>query len=250
MIDLHSHLLPGIDDGAPDLATALQLAKVALADGITHMVCTPHIHPGRYDNTPQTIEQALAELRAGLAEQQLALQVSAAAEVRFGMELMLAVKQQQIPFLGLWQQRPVLLLEFPHGELPFGAERLTQWLLQQGIQPMIAHPERNKGLLRDPSKIKPLVQQGCLFQVTAGSVAGRFGQPAQDLAERFLAEGLVTILASDAHNLEHRPPVLSEGLAAASALLGEAEAYKLVQDNPWQLAQSKFSASTATGSAG
>ena len=249
MIDLHSHLLPGIDDGAPDLATALQLAKVALADGITHMVCTPHIHPGRYDNTPQTIEQALAELRAGLAEQQLALQVSAAAEVRFGMELMLAVKQQQIPFLGLWQQRPVLLLEFPHGELPFGAERLTQWLLQQGIQPMIAHPERNKGLLRDPSKIKPLVQQGCLFQVTAGAVAGRFGQPAQDLAERFLAEGLVTILASDAHNLENRPPVLSEGLAAASALLGEAEAYKLVQDNPWQLAQSKFAASTATGGA-
>lgn len=250
MIDLHSHLLPGIDDGAPDLATALQLAKVALADGITHMVCTPHIHPGRYDNTPHSIEQALAELRAGLAEQQLALQVSAAAEVRFGMELMLAVKQQQIPFLGLWQQRPVLLLEFPHGELPFGAERLTQWLLQQGIQPMIAHPERNKGLLRDPSKIKPLVQQGCLFQVTAGAVAGRFGQPAQDLAERFLAEGLVTILASDAHNLEHRPPVLSEGLAAASALLGEAEAYKLVQDNPWQLAQSKFAASTATGGAG
>ena len=249
MIDLHSHLLPGIDDGAPDLATALQLAKVALADGITHMVCTPHIHPGRYDNTPHSIEQALAELRAGLAEQQLALQVSAAAEVRFGMELMLAVKQQQIPFLGLWQQRPVLLLEFPHGELPFGAERLTQWLLQQGIQPMIAHPERNKGLLRDPSKIKPLVQQGCLFQVTAGAVAGRFGQPAQDLAERFLAEGLVTILASDAHNLEHRPPVLSEGLAAASALLGEAEAYKLVQDNPWQLAQSKFAASTATGGA-
>ncbi|AKX56095.1 capsular biosynthesis protein [Thiopseudomonas alkaliphila] len=249
MIDLHSHLLPGIDDGAPDLATALQLAKVALADGITHMVCTPHIHPGRYDNTPHSIEQALAELRAGLAEQQLALQVSAAAEVRFGMELMLAVKQQQIPFLGLWQQRPVLLLEFPHGELPFGAERLTQWLLQQGIQPMIAHPERNKGLLRDPSKIKPLVQQGCLFQVTAGAVAGRFGQPAQDLAERFLAEGLVTILASDAHNLEHRPPVLSEGLAAASALLGEAEAYKLVQDNPWQLAQSKFSASSATGGA-
>ena len=82
MIDLHSHLLPGIDDGAPDLATALQLAKVALADGITHMVCTPHIHPGRYDNTPQTIEQALAELRAGLAEQQLALQVQQKMKLR------------------------------------------------------------------------------------------------------------------------------------------------------------------------
>ena len=241
MIDLHSHLLPGIDDGAPDLATALQLAKVALADGISHMVCTPHIHPGRYDNTPNSIYQALAELRAGLAEQQLPLQVSAAAEVRFGMELMVAIKQQQIPFLGLWDERPVLLLEFPHGEVPFGAERLTQWLVQQGIQPMIAHPERNKGLMRQPSKLKPFLQQGCLLQVTASSVAGRFGEAAQQLAEQLLQEGVVTILASDAHNREHRPPVLSEGLAAATQLIGESAALALVKDNPWRIAATKFS---------
>ncbi len=98
MIDLHSHLLPGIDDGAPDLATALELARIALSDGITHMVCTPHIHPGRYDNTIETIQQALAELQQGLLEQQIDLVIRAAAEVRFGMELMVAVKQNSIPF--------------------------------------------------------------------------------------------------------------------------------------------------------
>lgn len=241
MIDLHSHLLPGIDDGAPDLATALELAKIAVKDGTTHMVCTPHIHPGRYDNTPASIAQALTELQQGLAEQQINLVISAAAEVRFGMELMLAVKQNSIPFLGEWQGKPVLLLEFPHGEIPFGAERLTAWLLQQGIKPLIAHPERNKGLLRAPEKLKPFLEQGCLLQVTAGAVAGRFGEAAQELAHTLLKEDKVTILASDAHNIEHRPPILSQGRDAAAAIIGEVAAQRLVVDNPWQIAQSKLS---------
>ena len=241
MIDLHSHLLPGIDDGAPDLATALELARIAVSDGITHMVCTPHIHPGRYDNTIEIIQQALTELQQGLIEQQIDLVISAAAEVRFGMELMVAVKQNSIPFLGEWQGQPVLLLEFPHGEIPFGAERLTAWLLQQGIKPLIAHPERNKGLLRAPGKIKPFIEQGCLLQVTAGAVAGRFGEPAQALAQRLLQEGMVTILASDAHNIEHRPPILSEGRDAAAQLIGIAAAQRLVLDNPWSIAQNKLS---------
>ena len=241
MIDLHSHLLPGIDDGAPDLATALQLAQIAVNDGITHMVCTPHIHPGRYENTIETIEQALVELQQGLFKQQINLTINAAAEVRFGMELMVAVKQQSIPFLGEWQGKPVLLLEFPHGEIPFGAERLTAWLLQQGIKPMIAHPERNKGLLRAPEKLKPFLEQGCLLQVTAGAVAGRFGQAVQELAHKLLKEDIVTILASDAHNIEHRPPILSQGRDVAAALIGEAAAQRLVVDNPWHIIQSKLS---------
>ena len=241
MIDLHSHLLPGIDDGAPDLATALALAKIAVNDGITHMVCTPHIHPGRYDNTPEIIAQALAELQQGLIEQQINLVINAAAEVRFGMELMIAVKQNAIPFLGEWQAQPVLLLEFPHGDIPFAAERLTAWLLQQGIKPIIAHPERNKGLLRTPEKLKPFLEQGCLLQVTAGAVAGRFGKAAQEFAQKLLKEDMVTILASDAHNIEYRPPVLSEGRDAAAALIGEPAAQRLVLDNPWQIAQNKLS---------
>ncbi len=241
MIDLHSHLLPGIDDGAPDLATALALAKIAVDDGITHMVCTPHIHPGRYDNTPESIAKALKELQQGLIEQQINLVINAAAEVRFGMELMVAVKQDSIPFLGEWQGQPVLLLEFPHGEMPFGAERLTAWLIEQGIKPLIAHPERNKGLLRSPAKLKPFLEQGCLLQVTAGAVAGRFGAAAQALSQQLLKEEVVTILASDAHNIEHRPPVLSQGRDAAAALIGQAAAQRLVVDNPWLIAESKLS---------
>lgn len=241
MIDLHSHLLPGIDDGAPDLATALKLARIAVQDGITHMMCTPHIHPGRYDNTIASIQRALSELQQGLIKERVKLVINAAAEVRFGMELMVAIKNNKIPFLGEWRGQPVLLLEFPHGEIPFGAERLTQWLLQQGIQPLIAHPERNKGFMRAPDKIKPFLEQGCLLQVTAGAVAGLFGEPAQQLAHALLKEKKVTVLATDAHNIKHRPPILSEGRTAAAQLIGEVAARRLVLDNPWRIAQSKLS---------
>src|SRR5690606_24176491 len=114
-------------------------------------------------------------------------------------------------------------------------------LIEQGIKPLIAHPERNKGLLRSPAKLKPFIEQGCLLQVTAGAVAGRFGAAAQTLSHPLLKEDVVTILASDAHNNEHRPPILRQGRDAAAALIGEVAAQRLVVDNPWQIAQSKLS---------
>ena len=240
MIDLHNHLLPGIDDGAPDLEASLALARVAVQDGITHLVCTPHIHPGRYDNSPATIQPALADFTAALKQAEIPLQVSSAAEVRFGMELMVGINQGSIPFLGEWQGKHVLLLEFPHGEVPFGAERLIGWLLQRNVIPMIAHPERNKGLMRAPSKLKPFLAQGCLLQVTASAVAGHFGTAAEALAHDLLEQGVVTILASDAHNLKHRPPNLSEGMQHAARIVGDARAEALVLHTPWQIAQNHF----------
>lgn len=240
MIDLHCHLLPGIDDGAPDLETSLELARLAVAEGITHMVCTPHIHPGRYDNTPDSINAAKALFIQGLRDAGIGLQVAAAAEVRFDMEIMLGVASGSIPFLGEWQDRKVLLLEFPHGDLPFGADRLTKWLLQRNILPMIAHPERNKTIMRQPSRLKPFIEQGCLLQVTASSVAGHFGGPAQDVAHALLAEHRVTILASDAHNVKHRPPAMREGMQHAARIIGDTAAEKLVKDIPWQIAQVHF----------
>ncbi len=240
MIDLHNHLLPGIDDGAPDLKTALDLARMAVKAGITHVVCTPHIHPGRYDNTVASISAARKQLVDGLREEGIALQVAAAAEVRYGTELMNGIEQNTLPFLGTWHGKRVLLLELPHSEVPFGAERLTEWLLQHDVMPMIAHPERNKGVMNCPRKLKPFIEQGCLLQVTAGSVAGRFGEPAQMIANALLELGLVTILASDAHNMQHRPPVLSEGMEHAARIVGAFQAERLVIDTPWQIARGHF----------
>lgn len=240
MIDLHNHLIPAIDDGPADMPTALAMARLAVANGISHMVCTPHIHPGRYENDAASIRRACAEFAAALAEAAIPLRVSAAAEVRFGDELLSGVFDGSIPFLGEWRGRQVLLLEFPHGELPFAAERLTQWLLDKNIMPLLAHPERNKGLLLQPSKLKPFIEQGCLLQLTAGSLAGQFGEAVRRLAHALLEQGLVSIIASDAHNLKHRPPALHPGLEQAARVLGARDAERLVIDTPWQIAQHHF----------
>jgi protein-tyrosine phosphatase len=240
MIDLHNHLLPGIDDGAPDVETSLELARLAVAEGITHMVCTPHIHPGRYENTPQSIANALARFKEALAGAGIELQVAAAAEVRFGLELMAGVSAEKIPFLGEWEDHQVLLLEFPHGEIPFGAERLTQWLKDRGILPMIAHPERNKGIMRQPSRLRPFLEQGCLLQVTASSLTGHFGASAREVATDLLRQGQVTILATDAHNSDRRPPRLQEAVKVAEQLIGAQRAAELVNANPWKIALGHF----------
>lgn len=240
MIDLHAHLLPGIDDGADDMTAALAMARLAVDGGTTHMVCTPHLHAGRYDNTPASIAQALQGFRAALAQAGIPLQVAAAAEVRFDMEIMLWQRAGQLPFLGKWQDKDVLLLEFPHSDIPFGAEKLTQWLLERHIVPLIAHPERNKGVMRTPSRLKAFIDQGCLLQVTAGALVGRFGERAQELAEEMLRDDVVTVIASDAHNLQHRPPLLAEGRERAAALVGEAAAEALLLTRPAAIAAPHF----------
>lgn len=240
MIDLHSHLLPGIDDGPEDLSTSLEMARMALANGISHIVCTPHIHIGRYQNDSGSIQQACERFNEALREAGIDVHVAAAAEVRYSGELMTQVRDGSIPFLGQWQGKRALLLEFPHADVPFGAERMTQWLLDNDIVPIIAHPERNKGLMLNPSRLKPFIEQGCLLQVTAASAAGRFGERAMHLAHELLRHGVVSIMASDAHNLDHRPPLLQEGLLQAARILGEREAERLVIDTPWRIAHQHF----------
>lgn len=240
MVDLHSHLLPGIDDGPEDLETALQMARLAVSAGITHLVCTPHIHSGRYSNDAASIKRSWQAFDRALKAAGVALQTGYAAEVRFGSELLTSIGDGSVPFIGSWEGRKVLLLEFSHAEIPFGAERMTQWLLDQGVMPIIAHPERNKGLMRQPARIKPFIQQGCLLQVTAGSVAGAFGEPARKLAHKLLREGAVHLLASDAHNLQHRPPDMRSGLRVAREIVGERQAKHLVLDTPWKIAQGQF----------
>lgn len=240
MYDLHNHLLPGIDDGSPDLETSLALARIAVEDGITHMVCTPHIHAGIYDNNLVTINNALNELKNALSENQIPLTIAMAAEVRIGPEIMSQVKSQELPFLGKWHDTQVLLLEFPSNTIPLGSEKLTGWLFQQNITPMIAHPERNTVFQNNPNRLNEFLQQGCLTQVTAAALEGNFGMQAKHSAENLLLENKVTIIASDAHNIRYRPPILSKAVELASALIGRDKAQELFKEIPQVISQNKF----------
>lgn len=216
------------------------MARLAVANGIERMVCTPHIQPGRFNNSVETIASAYQQFVDALAAENITLQVSFAAEVHFGLEVMQAVKAHRLPYLGQWEGKHVLLLEFPHSDLPVGAEQLTKWLLANNVVPMIAHPERNRGIIRAPSRLKAFLEQGCLLQLTASSLTGRFGRGAQQLAEEILTQGKATVLASDAHDLEHRPPALHEGVQIASRLIGETAAQALVTENPRQITEHLF----------
>ena len=232
MIDLHCHLLPGIDDGPEDLATALRLARHAAAAGIHTAVVTPHMHSGRYENRAADIRAAAQVFQRALDAEGIALEIASAAEVRLDHEILSWVGAGHIPYLGHWQGERVMLLEFPHSHVPVGADKLVAWLLQQGIRPMIAHPERNKDIMRSIDKLLPFIRLGCLLQVTAGSVAGSFGQFARARAADLLERGWVTVLASDAHNIETRPPELEPGRLAAALIVGEQESWNLVRHRP------------------
>ena len=240
MIDLHCHLLPGIDDGPRTMAESVELAQLAVHNGITHAVVTPHIHAGRWNNDRAGIELLTREFRQQLAQAGVPLKLGFAAEVRLDAEILPWVEQDRLPFLGTYNGKRVLLLELPHSHIPLGTENLIAWLMQRSIQPLIAHPERNRDVIRKPDKVHPLIRQGCLLQLTSGAIAGHFGKPAQQCAHQLLELEAVFAIASDAHNNGPRPPDLVCGRDAASAIVGVERAQQLVTTNPMQLVEGQF----------
>ena len=232
MIDIHCHLLPSIDDGPATLDAALRLARHAVASGIEKSVVTPHIMPGRYDNSLQQIREAVLRFGTALATHQIALELGYAAEIRIGPEVMGLVQEDQLPALGSVDGYRIVLLEFPDSHILPGSDKLVAWLLDHKIRPLIAHPERNKDVMRDVDAIAPFVQAGCWLQVTAGSVAGVFGPRCQLRSRELLERGWVTVLASDAHDMPPRMPELEPGRAAAEEIVGAAESWRLVRERP------------------
>ena len=245
MIDVHCHLLPGIDDGPDNLDQALNLCRLMVANGITHAVATPHIHLGRWDNTERTIGAAYEILSAAVRAEQIPLQLGMAAEVRIDAAVLPLVAMQQIPMLGCWNldgaDYQVMLLELPHNRVPPGSDKLVAWLKERKILAMIAHPERNKDFQRNINKLQPFITAGCLFQLTAASVVGGFGDAAQELAEWMLEQRLVTLLATDTHDAKGRRPLLAEARAQVTRSYDEAYANLLVLHNPQRLVAEHFS---------
>ena len=240
MIDLHCHFLSGIDDGPTSMEESLVLARLAVADGITHAVVTPHIHPGRYENDKASIESVFRLFKEQLSIEGIALHVEMGSEARISMELLSLMADNKIPFLGEIGGYKILLLEFPHGHILPGSDKLVDYLLKQKIRPLIAHPERNKDVIRQLSKIEPFIYQGCLLQLTAGSITGQFGENAQQRSHEILKEGWGHVIATDAHNSKNRPPCLKAGYLAAADIVGADAAFKLVDTNPRAIISSNF----------
>ena len=237
MIDIHCHLLPGLDDGPPDDESALALARACVADGISHAVSTPHVFPGRYDNGCENIRAAHARFAALLAEAQIPLQLSWAGEVRLTPEVLDLLPHHELPFVGQVGAARTLLLEMPDGQSPLGALNFVRRLLAQHIRPIIVHPERNRGVMERPDRLLDFVEAGCFVQLTAGSLVGLFGAKAQATAITLLDRQWVHAIASDAHNLTGRAPRMQEARKWLLENHGPEVAHRLTVSGPALLCQ-------------
>ncbi len=229
MIDLHCHLLPGIDDGSADLSTSLAMARAAVADGIRVTACTPHIYPGLYENTADGIRAAIRRLAQALREHDIGLRLVCGADTHLVPGLVSRLKDGSVPTLN---DSRYLLLEPPHHVAPPRFEASIFELMTAGYVPVITHPERLSWIETHYSVMQRLVQRGVWMQVTSGSLAGRFGKRPRYWGERLLSEGLVHLLATDSHGIRKRPPHLAEGRDLAARRIGDIQATMLVIGRP------------------
>ncbi len=232
MVDLHCHYLPGVDDGAPDLDAALALARAAVDNGVAVAVLTPHVFAGRWDNTLDRLRPVFERFRHAIDEAGIALELHLGAELHLQPESLERFEAGEVPTLGTWRGERVVLLELPDGGIPAGTTRAVEFLRRRGAIPMLAHPERNRDVMRSPARLGPLVDAGCLVQLTAASVCGWFGPGAHRAAGAILDAGWATAVATDAHNLRHRPPVLAEARQALRMRHGDEIARLLTETHP------------------
>jgi protein-tyrosine phosphatase len=229
VIDLHCHILPGIDDGAGDLSVSLAMAQAFVTDGVTHVACTPHILPGVYHNTGPQIRAAVVRLQHVLDSEGIPLQLVVGADNHIVPDFVAGLQAGHLVSLA---DTRYVLVEPPHHVPPPRMEEFFFGILAAGYVPILTHPERLSWVGGHYDAIKRMAKGGVWMQLTAGSLSGAFGRNARYWAERMLDEGHVRILATDAHDTSQRPPNLSQGRDLAAALVGAREAEHLVVTRP------------------
>ena len=226
MIDIHHHLLFGLDDGSSDIETSVAMAEMAASDGITHIVCTPHAN-SRYRFDPAANQEKLEQLRARLE-----------GKVTLGLGCDFHLSYENIddalkdPTKYTLNHKQYLLVEFADLAIPQQMSQVFHQFLVAGVQPIITHPERNLTIQKSPDRLDGWLEGGCLVQVTALSLSGRFGRAATSFSRRLLDENKVHFLATDAHNLQSRPPRMKEAFDLVAERYGADTAERLCVNNP------------------
>ena len=238
MIDLHTHILPGLDDGSPDLETSVLMAAVAAESGVTHLVATPHSNQrGAFENyASPALQVRFAALRSAVREAGIPLELSLGMEIFGTGDVLQLLHDGRLLTLGGGRY---LLIEFGFHEDPLRIERLLDALLAAGYWPVVAHPERYYGLQRMPNYLYDWASRGIVLQVNKGSLFGRFGRGAQALAAAMLERGLVGCVASDAHGPDVRTPDLAGAWDYLAEHFSERLAERLLTRNPAHILHSE-----------
>lgn len=235
MIDLHTHLLPGIDDGAKSLEEAIQIIKQGKEIGITAICTTPHLSSGFSKDRTEKIMGNFLMLQKRVSEEKIDMQIYLGSEIDLRIDF---DSVKKFPFFFINQTQKYLFLELPIGEFPPFTERILFSLLIEGLSPILAHPERSLSKEGDFERIEKLKDSGILIQVNAGSLLGDFGKMIQRGAKRLLEENLIDFISSDAHDLQRRPiTVMAEALKMVKKELGEEKGLELFERNPEKILQ-------------
>ncbi|HAM51440.1 MAG TPA: capsule biosynthesis protein CapC [Nitrospiraceae bacterium] len=237
-IDIHCHILPGIDDGPVDMRESVEMARMAIDDGISTIFATPHIMDGVYDNTTLKIKEAYGELLSSLPA---GITLLCGADVRISPDMIKKIERGDIPTL---HGSGYLLIELPHFVIPPSMNDFVFNLKQRGMTPILTHPERHLLLSKNLTVLKSLRSFGAMIQITAQSIIGGFGRDIRKASISMLKEGLVDFVASDAHNLRKRPPQLSAACRQVEALFGDETARRLFALNQKQIVGAIESAET------
>jgi protein-tyrosine phosphatase len=229
MVDIHHHLLWGLDDGSKSLENSIEMAKIAAADGITHIVCTPHAN-GQYAYNPQVVAEKIATLQVALDSAGIAIKLGRGCDFHMSYDNIQEAKSDPARFS--INGHGYLLVELPDYGI---SQTLTETFYQlrlAGLTPILTHPERNATLVANPQRMADWMRGGLLLQVTASSVLGTMGKPAQRMAHQLLQNRWVHFLATDAHNTTSRPPKLREAYEVVAEKYGPEYAYALCIGNP------------------
>lgn len=202
LVDIHCHILPGVDDGAQNIADSLDMARVAVSEGITHILCTPHYNNGDYLNKGDDIIRSVQMLQHELDKEGIPLTLFEGQEVRISGDIVSRIKKGEILFADL--DNRYILIEFPFSTLPLYAEQALFELCSLGYIPVIVHPERNVKFMEDPNRLLPFLDMGCLTQVTNGSYLGLFGKKIQKASKIMIEQNMTHVLSSDAHGISKR----------------------------------------------
>ena len=257
MIDLHTHILPKLDDGAKTFEESVQMCQVGYKDGTRVIVATPHILKGVYQNDRSTILAKVQELNTALMQcgfqnsefgmknldgeisrglnselrtPNSELRILPGSDVHFSSDILQCYEREEIVTVN--DQGRYLMIEFAFQGIPHQAEEVLFQLLVRGIIPIITHPERNFEIAKRPARYYEMIRMGCLGQVTAMSLTGEFGTGVKRIAGKLLSHRLIHFIASDAHSINGRPAILSSGVREAEKIVGKEEARRMVTEYP------------------
>lgn len=228
MIDLHSHILPCLDDGARNMDEALEMCQIAEADGIDTIIVSPHSKNGVYNNDEKTILPVLEKVKEAVRGKGISIEIIPAVDIHINPEVVIFFKQNSQLLLG----GRYVLLEFPSQSIPpYTGEFLFKMKLK-GYIPIITHPERNTILQGDTTVLQKWVEAGAIVQLTAMSLTGEFGEKVRKVSLKMVKSGLAHFIATDAHSPNWRKPILSKGRKVLEEILDSNRAKAMVEDTP------------------